>query len=213
MADPWKRDLSQISDRAKELVAEMERVYCGPSEPRHVVREVGEWRDILNMAAERIAALERDSEEQQGAHDDALTRWHDAVAKIHIALGGDGEWKAHAGPQPPIEESGHLHLACVAMAERLRAENAALLHDLTESADDLDGVDCMRDWPANAVLGESGVEGIDCALSARDRIMARLSNYSDVADSYLAAHEHRQAEARERVRQRLAAKRAAEAKR
>lgn len=61
----WKRDLSNISDRARELVDEMERVYCGPSEPRHVIREVGEWRDIVNMAAERIAALEDELEEQQ----------------------------------------------------------------------------------------------------------------------------------------------------
>ena len=57
MTNHWERDLREISDRARELVAEMEQAYVGPNADRRSITEIGEWRDIVNMAAERCGEL------------------------------------------------------------------------------------------------------------------------------------------------------------
>lgn len=58
MPEKWKTDLSRITPEARAIVDEMEQVYVGPDGDRKTIREVGDWRTILDMAGERIAALE-----------------------------------------------------------------------------------------------------------------------------------------------------------
>lgn len=66
---------------------------------------------------ERLAAAEREVEEEIQRRD----RYHDAITQTHVALGGDGEWRAHVGGAPKPPHSGHLHLDLPVMAANLRS--------------------------------------------------------------------------------------------
>ncbi len=61
-------------------------------------------------------------------------------------------------------------------------ESRRLLADLRATADDLrESALTVKDWPADAVLGEAGVQAIEAVVSAYERLSARLSNYTEEA--------------------------------
>lgn len=92
---------------------------------------------------QRIVDLERLLAEQRSRADVAeqeiedeiqrRDRYHDAVTEAHVALGGDGEWRAHVGGSPEPPHSGHLHLDVPVMARQLRERIAALEAELAEA--------------------------------------------------------------------------------
>ena len=91
--------------------------------------------------------------------------------------------------QPGQDAEAHRNLAGRLIA--VVRERNALLSDLNDSCEELrDHALTVMDWPADAVLGESGVEAIDAVVSAYHRMSTRLANYPDLADRVAQHKEH-----------------------
>lgn len=75
----------------------------------------------LEEARAEIAQEERDCEKALKERDDA----NDTIQRIHVALGGDGEWCAKPGQVCLAGETGDLAIDTPVLAEELRAQLAA----------------------------------------------------------------------------------------
>lgn len=100
--------------------------------------------------------------------------------------------------------------AAHAEVEALHAERDALLYHLSECSKQLGSVMVFQDWPADAVLGDCGMQAIEDLQEARGCVDGTLSNYT--AAEVLQARRRYEAvlkARRDELRARLAAKRAA----
>ena len=80
--------------------------------------------DLFASAPRLVDELEKE-ERAHGQTIDERDHFEAAIGDIHRALGGDGEWACRI-PEPNPPESGDLCRDCVAMAEDLVTEHAAL---------------------------------------------------------------------------------------
>lgn len=120
-----------------------EIVIQSESDPR--VAEFGRWEDAdtaanavnaLGPLCDEVDRLTKDLAERDAELEEELARveyFEDAVAKVHMDLGGDGEWSAKVGAPSAPGETGNLAedvhvMACEITTDydRLRAENAKL---------------------------------------------------------------------------------------
>ena len=113
-----------MSDRIDEALDAVEYLFrlvpehtCYESFDR-AVAALATLRAEVARLREEVSKAEQEVEDEIQRRD----RYHDAITEAHIALGGDGEWRAHVGGSPPIGESGHLHLDVPVMARRLREQ-------------------------------------------------------------------------------------------
>lgn len=81
-------------------------------------------------------------------------------------------------------------------------ERDTLLASLMEASAKLRAVSTFRDWPADTVLGECGVQAITELERAQSAIDGMLANYPD-RELVKARHDARMAEKRKRARERL----------
>lgn len=148
-----------MSDRIDEALDAVE--YLFRLVPEHTCYESFD-RAVAALATLRaeVARLREEAAKAEQEVEDEIQRrdrYHDAITEAHIALGGDGEWRAHVGGSPPIGESGHLHLDVPVMARRLREEVARLR--AFEQADRIDAEeDDMRDAIEDQRLRREGRE-------------------------------------------------------
>lgn len=98
----------------------------GSTDPLVPTDEAEKWQAVIAAAEARgraqaeaqIAKLEQDLEDEMQRRD----RFEDAITEAHVALGGDGEWRAHVGGAPPPPHSGTLTRDVPVMARALREE-------------------------------------------------------------------------------------------
>lgn len=72
--------------------------------------------DVKRKVLAWVDDLEQQIEDEIQRRD----RYHDAVTQAHVALGGDGEWRAHVGGSPEPPHSGSLNLDVPVLAQNLR---------------------------------------------------------------------------------------------
>lgn len=92
----------------------------------------------LTALQEALAAAEAAHDELEMQVEDEIRRrdlFEEAITATHVALGGDGEWRAHVGGAPEPPDSGHLHLDVPVMAGEQCKALAAARAELAEAVD------------------------------------------------------------------------------